>query len=171
MLYFAYALSAAALWLQTIYYPTLPILPFAPFIALSLMLRPFSRAILLACLAGIGIDLLSSDPLGLHGLSYTLSAAALYRLRNLFSADQPMQLSFYTAIVSLIVTMLQIGLLFLFDRRVPFCGKWWLTDWAVLPVADAIYALAWFAGPLALFSYIHRTWVIYWLKKNNPSPT
>lgn len=171
MLYFAYALSAAALWMQILFYPTFPILPFAPFIAISLLSRPFSRALLLACIAGISIDLLSNDPLGINGLSYTLAAAALYRIRNLFSVTHPIQLSFYTAIVSLIITALQIGLLFLFDRRVPFCGKWWLTDWAMLPVADAIFALVWFAGPLALFSYVHKTWVVYWLKKNNPSPT
>ncbi len=171
MLLFAYFLSALALLAQATVLPHLPILAFTPFLALSCLLRNFDRALLCGCMAGLTIDLLASDPFGLHALTYSLSLALCYPLKNLFSSDEPMQLSLYTSLLSIGTTLIQVLLLFLFDRRIPFCGRWWMTDWIALPVVDAIYALIWFAGPLALFRVVRRRWVIYWLKKKSPSPT
>ena len=171
MLLFAYFLATLALWLQATLYPTLPILPFTPFLSLACLLRPLNQTLLWSFFAGVTVDLISSDPFGLHALTYCLASAFSYRIRKLFSSELPLQHALFTALLSIAATLIQITLLFLFDRRVPFCGIWWLTDWATLPVLDALYTLVWFAAPLALYRSLHRRWVIYWLKNKNPSLT
>ncbi|MDE3046280.1 MAG: hypothetical protein KGJ02_06525 [Verrucomicrobiota bacterium] len=169
MLPLAFFLSLTCLWFQATLYAGLPISPFVPFLALTALLAPFRKALWLAALAGLCTDLLTSDPLGLSALGSCASMALCYSWRNRFSAEIPLQFSLYTALFSAISSFLQIALLFLFDRRVPFDGKWWMMQWACFPIADAIYAFVWFAGPLILYRTFRRTWVIYWLKKKDPS--
>jgi rod shape-determining protein MreD len=167
MIPFAFLLSLIALFLKISVYPGLELAPFMPLLAVLSLLKPMAKAIPLATLAGFIIDLLSSDPLGIHALNYTLCVLIAYRCRSLFSAESPIQLGLYTALYSFVSTQLQIALLFLFDRRVEFLGKWWLVQWMSLPLIDAVYAMIWFAGPLSLFRFTHRTWTVYWLKKND----
>ena len=169
MLPFSFCLGLVALWAQAIFFPTLPINPLIPFVALTCLLSSFAKAPWLSLLAGLSIDVLSSDPLGIYALNYSLVALLCYSWRNRFSADVPLQFSLYTAFVSLVSLFLQLILLFLFDRRVPFDGNWW--EWSSLPGFDALYAFVWFAGPLALFQFVRKTAVIYWLKKKDPSTT
>lgn len=169
MLPLSFCLGLFALWIQAVFYPNIPINPFIPFIALACLLSSFSKAPWLALLAGLSIDFLSSDPFGIYALNYSLTAALCYSWHSRFSADVPLQLSLYTAIVSFVSGFLQLALLFLFDRRVPFDGKWWLT--VSLPGFDAMYAFFWFACPLAFFQFVRKSVVNYWLRKKNPSTT
>jgi rod shape-determining protein MreD len=171
MLIFAFILAALALILQSILVPKLAILAFAPFLSLVMMRRDFRKALILSAISGSLVDLLSDDPMGLHALNYTLVTALLYRIRANFSAEQPLHLSLYTTLVSSLSTALQLTLLFLFDRRVPFDGRWVLADLIGMPLIDALYAFVWFAAPLALFSQIKKLWVTFWLKKQNLSHT
>jgi len=169
MILFSFFLSLTALLFKITTFPDLPILPFIPLLAILSLLRPFPKTVLLATVSGFLVDLLSSDPLGIHALNYALCILICFRFRSLFSSESPLQLGLYTIIYSFVSTGLQIALLFLFDRRIEFLGKWWLVQLASLPVIDALYAFIWFAGPLALYRAINHTWTIYWLKKNNPT--
>ena len=171
MLILAFFLSFTALLFQGIAIPHLSILAFAPFVALvSLRATPL-KALWLSALAGVCLDLLSDDPMGLHAVNYTVTTALLFKAKKHFSHDVPFHLSLFTGLISLCSTLLQLILLFLFDRRVPFSGKWIFTDLIGMPVIDALYAFVWFAAPLALFEKLRRIWVVFWLKKRNPSPT
>lgn len=171
MILFAFLLSLVAFSLQlSIYGSSLPILPFIPFVILSALLRPLSKALFYSCLAGFLVDVLGADPFGIHALNYTLIAALCYRNRSRFSAEAPVQLSLCAAFGSFVSTQLQILLLFLFDRRILFEGKWWIAEWTLLPLFDGLYTFIWFTGPLALFRKIRRMWMVYWLRKKNPFP-
>jgi rod shape-determining protein MreD len=170
MIPFAFFLSAIVLWLQSTVYPELPLLAFAPFLALSCLLRSFPKAVLLCCAAGLALDLLSQEHLSLHAMTYTAAAAICFRWRRRFSIETPTQFAIYTALLSMMCTTIQIALLFLFDRRIPFTGRWWMSECLCLPLFDGVYALLWFTGPLALFSEIRRRWVVHWLKKKSLSP-
>lgn len=171
MLIFSFLLGTAALLLQGILLPRLAILAYAPWVALLVLKNPLSQTLWLSALAGACVDLISDDPIGLHALNYTLCAALLYRIRSPFSYDQPLHLSLFTGFISLASTILQWILLFLFDRRVPFEGRWVLADLLGMPVVDALYAFVWFAAPLALFHWLRRIWMVYCLKKKSLSQT
>jgi rod shape-determining protein MreD len=159
MIVLGFCLSLAYLALQTIspFCAKIPILAFVPFLALLNLLRPLSKALQWSCFAGFLIDILSYDPFGIHALNYTLSSLFCFRWRRRFSAEIPLQFGLYTAFFSSVSTVLQTLMLFLFDRRILFQGIWWITDWPLLPVCDALYALLWFTGPLALYRIACRT--------------
>ncbi len=159
MLYFAFLLSAIALFLQMTIFPHFVILAFAPWIAFVTLKCSSKRSLLLAMMGGIFLDLFSNDPIGVHALNYTLVAFILSRYRRFFSYDQPRHLSLFTLLVSFVSTVLQLFLLFLFDRRIPFTGEWILVDLVLMPIADAFYALIWFAYPLKLFSKGRIVWL------------
>ncbi|HSX13721.1 MAG TPA: hypothetical protein VLE96_04785 [Chlamydiales bacterium] len=159
MLYFTFLLSAIALFLQTTLFPQFVILAFAPWIALTILTRPLPKCLPYVMIIGAIVDLLSEDPMGVHALNYTLIALVLYRYRLYFSFDQPLHLSLFTFLVSFGSTTLQLFLLFLFDRRIPFTGEWVFGDLVLMPIADALIAIVWFAYPLKLFS----KGCVYWI--------
>jgi rod shape-determining protein MreD len=168
MLLIAFVLATAALLLQGILIPHLSLLAFAPFLSLAIMRA--NSPLWLGALAGALVDLFSDDPMGLHALNYTFITALLYRYRRHFLFDQPLHLCLLTALISLLSTLTQLFLLFLFDRRIPFDGKWIFGDLVAMPAMDALYAFVWFAAPLAFCNFIRQLWVRYWLKRKNPSP-
>lgn len=174
MLVFAFILAAIALFLQGVIFPGISFLTFAPWIALVILKSKRSthlwKTLWLASLAGVFTDLFSDHPMGLHAISYCLCSLFLFRLKNHFLYEKPLHLSLFTTLVSFVSTQLQLFFLFLFDRRVPFTGKWAISDWFGMPVADGIFAWICFAGPLFLFSKANRLWIIFWIKKNL-SPT
>jgi rod shape-determining protein MreD len=165
MIFFSFLLSLLAWILQGTLLPRIPLFAFAPFLALGMIRRPFPKALGLSLLAGCFVDLLSDDPMGLHALNYVLTTALLYRFRNNFSYDEPLHLSLYTTLLSALSTGLQLLLLFLFDRKVPIAGKWFLFDLIGMPLADGLYAFIWFCGPLALFEKVKRGWILFLLER------
>lgn len=171
MLIFAFLLSCFALILQGILLPKLSILAFAPFLALSILRKNLKEALKLAVLAGCMMDLVSSDPFGLHAINYTLISALFFRMKNHFLADEPFHLSIFTGFISASSSALQLTLLFLFDRRVPFDGKWILTDFLGMGLIDAFFAFIWFAAPLALVYKLNGMWKLFWLKRKNRTQT
>lgn len=165
MLIFAFLLGAAALLLQGLLVPRLALLAFAPYLALVILRTKLPKALWLSAAAGILLDLLSDDPMGVNALNYVITSALLYRFRMHFLFDQPLHLSLFSALVSSLSTALQLIILFLFDRKVPFGGKWILGDLLAMPVIDALYSFVWFTAPLVLFEKARRMWLIFWLKR------
>jgi len=151
-----------ALILQCVLQPPFALLPMAPWIVFVILRSSFPKTACLATLAGALIDLLSEDPMGIHALNYSLTALFLYSLRKHFLYDRPLHLSLFTALFSATSTLLQLFLLFLFDRRVPFSGKWLFADLIGMPIADGIYALLWFAAPLYLYVKLRKLWSLHW---------
>jgi rod shape-determining protein MreD len=159
---FAFVLSLIAFLVQLRLYPHLPILPFMPFLTLLCLSLPLQRVLALSAATGFLLDLLSNDPFGVNALNYTLTVFLSYRFRSLFSSEVPLQFALFTAILSFLSTQLQLGLFFLFDRRIDFLGSWWLTQWGLLPAFDATFALIWFVGPLAMYRFLRKNWLTYW---------
>ncbi len=160
MLKLAFFLSTIALFLQSVLSPPFSLLVYAPWIALVVLRTQSPKCLYLSLIGGIMVDLLSDDPMGVHALNYTIVALFLFRFRKFFLYDNPLHLSLFTILVSFSSTLLQLFLLFLFDRRIPFTGQWAFGDLLAMPIADAIYALVWFALPLTLY----KRGRIYWLK-------
>lgn len=155
--------------IQSALFPDLFLLAYAPFIALLIMHTSMIQALWLAALGGFCSDLLASDPPGLHTLTAVIACAIIYRFRMGLFKDQPLQLCFYTALISLVTTPLHLVILFLFDRRLPVAGKSVLLDFIEMPLIDAAYAFFWFVGPLLVWQWVRRQWKL-WRLKNNESP-
>jgi cell shape-determining protein MreD len=153
-----FTLSSIALILQSLLLPHLTLFAFAPWIAFVILTSSFKKTLYLSALSGIFIDLLVSDPSGVHAINHTLTAACLYPFRNWFFSQNPIHLSLFTIPCSFFSTLLQMFLLFLFDRRIPFAGKWILVDVLGMPLVDGVYALLWIAAPLKLSHYWSLSW-------------
>lgn len=171
MLFVSFCLAVAALFLQGIYLPSFALLAFAPWLAILILRASLPQTLWLSAIAGALLDLISEDPIGVHALNYTLVSLILYSHRRHLSWENPFHISLLTGFVSFLSTLLGLGLLFLFDRRAPFDGKWVWIDLIGMPIADAIYALVWFVAPLILFEKLHRLWMVFWLKRKNLSPS
>ncbi len=172
VLILAFFFCAVVHLFQGVLFPSFTLLAFAPFLAFVSLRSPLKTALWLSLAAGLWVDLFSDDPFALHALNYTLVSAFFYRLRRPFSLEESLSFGLYTSFISATSTLLQLLLLFLFDRRVPISGKWILIDLTAMPAADGIYALLWISGPFYLFQKLRYRWVIYWLKnKKNLSRT
>lgn len=156
---------------QGVLLPGFPILAFAPFFALCCLRSSLKSTLWLAAAAGAWVDLFSDDPIGLHALNYTVISAIFYHFKRRFSHEDPIHLGIYTSLISAASTLLQLFLLFLFDRRVPVSGKWALADWIGMPIVDGLYALICLAGPLKLFQWLRYEWTVYWLRKTKKNPS
>lgn len=169
MLILAFLLSTIALILQGILLPQISILAFSPFLALVILRSNLHQTLFLSLLAGMIMDLLSNDPMGVHPLCYAIVSTLLFKAKKHFLYDEPFHLSLFTAFFSSVCTIFQLLLLFLFDRRVPLQGRWALIDLLAMPVIDGLYAFVWFAAPLSFFSKLKRTWNLFWLKRKRLS--
>ena len=174
MLIFTFCLAVIAFFLQGIFSFSFSLFVFAPWVALVTLktnkTTDLWKTLWLVSLAGSFNDLFSDHPMGLYPITYCLSSLFLFRFRNHFLYEKPFHLALFTAFISFFMTQLELFFLFLFDRRVPYTGKWAVGDWLGMPIADGLFACIWFAGPMFLLSKANRLWVLFWIKKNL-SPT
>lgn len=171
MLILAFLLSTLALILQCILQPPITLIAYVPFLALTILSSSLYRALWFSALVGVIMDLVSNNPFGLHPINYVLVTALLFKIKNHFLKEEPFHLSILAALFSLMATLGQALLLFLFDRRVPLEGRWVLADFLGMPAIDGLYAFVAIAAPLALFSKMKKMWDLFWLKKKRLSRT
>lgn len=171
MLNFVFLLSTIALILQCILFPQLTILAYSPFLAFTILRSTFNLTLFLSLIAGVIMDLISNDPMGVHAINYVLTSALLFKIKKHFLFDEPFHISCFTAIISMALTFFGLFWLFLFDRRVPIGGTWIWIDMIGMPIIDGFYAFVWFAAPLTLFSKCKKLWVLFWLNQKRRSRT
>ncbi|MBF8263275.1 MAG: mreD [Parachlamydiales bacterium] len=166
IIWIGFILASVMAVMQSALFSHFFILAYAPFIALSCMHTSMLQSLWLAAGAGFCTDLLSTDPMGIHTLTYTLVCALLHRFRLGVFKDQPLQLCFYTALISLAAMPMLMILLFLFDSHLPVHGKSILLDLIKMPLVDAAYAFFWFVGPLLGWEWGFKQWKRWRLIKN-----
>ena len=165
-IWIGFILASVMAVMQSALFPHFFILAYAPFIALSCIHAPMLRSLWLAALAGFCSDLLSTDPMGIHTMTSTLVCALLHRFRLGVFKDAPLQLCFYTALISLAAMPMQMILFFLFDRHMPVHGKSILLDLIEIPLVNAAYAFFWFVGPLLGWEWGLGRWKRWRIIKN-----
>ncbi len=139
----------SALFLSSIL-PGFKLIYYSPFLVILFFNTTYPKTLWLASLAGLTIDLLSSTTFGINAINYTLTAALLYRFKQFFN-DKPINLSIFTLIVSVVYSILQILLLFIFDKGILISWGWIVTDLLFMPLLDALYAFIWFSCPIILY--------------------
>ena len=126
---------------------------FAPFIVFLFYRFSFITVLWIAVLLGFFQDLFSSSFFGISAISYLLSTIILYREKRFFN-DKPVNLSLFTIIFSLIYSIFNPLLFFIFDKKINLSIKWLAADLVIFPLLDGIYAFILFAMPILL---IERT--------------
>jgi rod shape-determining protein MreD len=125
---------------------------FAPFIIILLYKKRFITCLWGALFCGLFIDLLSSySHLGIHALNYTLTAGILYRQRRHFFADSPTTLPIMVYLFSLIATIIQLPLLYVFEQKLTISGEWIRTDLIFMPILDSFFAFILYILPFWIF--------------------
>lgn len=123
--------------------PKWPLFYLAP--SLILLYYQRSRLTCLCAAAGLGllVDLFSAHShLGLHAINYCVVTAVLYEQRRHFFADSLSTLPLMTLFFAILSTLLQGGLLYLFEEQSLFSWSWVATDLLLMPALDALYAFA-----------------------------
>lgn len=153
---------------QSALMPGIPLLAFAPFIALVCMHTSSGQALWLSALAGLCNDLLNVAPPGIYAINATIVCALLIRFRLRTFKDEPLQLCFYTAIISAATVPVHYLLLFLFDQQLFLAGKSILIEFVEMVFVNALYAFGWFVGPLLLWEWGSVRWKRWRLQRNGP---
>lgn len=131
-------------------FPGFCLVGFSPLLTYIILKKKITSALSFGCFLGMIMDLLSSDPVGVHAINYTAIVFILHRNKKYFSLEKSLHVSILTYFVAALSTLLQAFLLFLFDRRIPFTGECLLMDVIIMPVVDAGYA--WIAVTLPVQS-------------------
>jgi hypothetical protein len=161
-----FVLTLLMMILQSAVFPSLGLLAFSPFIALCCMRCRFVPALWLTAFSGLCNDLISSEIMGLHALSATISCAVLYGMRSAIFKDFTLQLCFSTALACILIRTAEISLLFLLDSQLTILVKYLVFDFTIMPLINAFYAFIWLAGPLVAWVWGSTRWKT-WRRKEN----
>ncbi len=135
----------------------LPLITFAPFLALSYYRFTLLGALWVAAGCGLIIDLLSSTPLGMYTLNYVFVSFLLYRYRIHF-VEKPLGLASLTLIFSICSLLITRVFFFIYGISLPFTFKGLVTDFLILPIGDGLYSFFCFSLPLILYRFLRRQW-------------
>ncbi|MDN3508930.1 MAG: hypothetical protein P0S93_02740 [Candidatus Neptunochlamydia sp.] len=141
-----------------------PVLPFSPYLAILYQRSEWIKALWISTLCGCILDLLSTSSFGLHALQMLLVTICLYRLRIHF-IDKPIGLASYTALISLASTLFSRLSLLLYDPGFPFTFKGLITDFILMPLADALHAFLFFSCSLIFYRLLQKLYFRFLLLK------
>jgi len=143
-----------------------PLLAFTPFLAFVFLRYPFIPSLWCAALCGLLLDCMGAElRFGWQTLIYSLMATIAYSQKKHFFDDKPLALSLYTAVISCLISALQLLFISFSRKHFPFEMKLLFTDLVLMPLLDGIYAFFWFTLPLKGYLAIRRfNWKLWWLK-------
>lgn len=143
--------------LSTACFPSFHLVPFAPFFALLCNKKNKFACLWIACGCGLIMDLLCSDTrFGFYAFNYSLTLFLIYPQRHHFFEDKPLSLALLTAIISALSTFFQLVLFCLFSSNFPLLWKQFITDCAIMPLLDALYAYTCFYLPLQTYFLLRK---------------
>ena len=121
---------------------------FAPFIIFLFYRFSLITILWIATLLGFFQDLFSSSFFGISAILYLLCCIILFREKRF--TDKPINLSLFTILFSLIYSIFNPILFFIFDKKINLSIKWLAADLIIFPLLDGIYAFVFFAMPILL---------------------
>ncbi len=156
-IYRPFLLSLGVMLFATVFFPSIRLSAFAPFLALVFMRSGFLPSLWVAAIAGLVMDLFSSQlRFGAFSLIYSLTALLTYHQKRLFFADKPQALSLYTALISAVLSLLELFFLTSVDPRFPLNFRVITTDVLGMSLLDAVYAFLCFTLPMKIYNHLKR---------------
>lgn len=150
-IFIAFLFALVPLLICPVACPHLRLTFFAPFLVLICYKRPLDHCLWYALGCGLIMDLLAAQGrLGFYAVNYTVTTWVLYHQKKHFFEDSITTLPFVTLLFALISTLLQVITMKSFGYPIALSWHWAATDLFLLPLADAFYALVWFAIPAYL---------------------
>lgn len=136
-----------------VFFPSLKLFYFIPFLVRSFYLKPLKTSLWYAFFIGCILDLLSAHMrLGLFAFNYVATTYFLYGVKRHFFEDSLTTLPVMTFFFSVVSSLLQWGALLLFERQLlPLSLQFLLIDFLLMPFGDSLFALLAFTLPIALF--------------------
>ncbi len=126
-------------------FPSIKLFFFAPFIIILFYQKPFIKCLWGALLSGLIVDLFSAHShLGLHAINYITAVTILYKQRKHFFSDSATTLPLMIFFFSIIATLLQIPILYVFEQKISLSKSWILSDLILMPFFDALYGFVFF---------------------------
>lgn len=114
---------------------------FAPLLALLSHRTSHLAMLWIATGCGCLLDLLSSEyRLGLHALTYGLTALCLYPQKHHFFEDKPLAIALFAGLISLLCTLIGRILMPLFGASLSLSWTSLATDCLLMPGLDTLYA-------------------------------
>ena len=163
---FPYFLSFLGLICNDIFFPQIHLFVFAPFLALLIIRKNLLSALWIASLAGLTLDLLSSNiRFGLYATSFLITILILFKLRNLFFEEKALALALFSTLVAFVFTLIESSLLSFFGHPPPFTLKTLSSDLFLLPLLDGAFSFFWFSFPIKLYTLIKRGRITLFLKR------
>lgn len=145
---FAFIFTLLATLLMPAIFPAARLTFFVPFLVILFYQKELSSCLWVALLCGFIIDLLSSHTLiGIHALNFCLTTWILYGQKRHFFADSITTLPMMTFFFSIMSTLIQLPLYYIFEGKMALSWSWALTDLLIMPAADAAFAFAIFILP------------------------
>jgi hypothetical protein len=152
-----FLLCALYAFFLPIFLPQLRLTFFAPFLILAFYSCNLASTLWLALLVGSLVDLFSVDTrFGFYAFNYCLTAAVLYKRKQILFVDSPATLPAMTALFALVATLFQWILRAIFHEGIAMSWKWFATDFIAMPLLDGIYAWLGIAVPLFVLSRIKK---------------
>lgn len=139
------------------FFPSLHLLFFAPPLVMALYQKGFYGALWRALFCGLLFDIFSSTPyFGTTPLCYTITAALLFRLKQSFFEDNPSTLPIMTFAFSSLATFLGALFALFMGEKGGFGIGPIVTNFFLMPLADALASLLLFALPFQLYARWRR---------------
>ncbi len=143
----------------TALFPQTHLFYYAPFLAILFIDSSLIISLWISCLCGFIIDALSTTPMGMHTLGYTLLCFSLFRLKRFFN-DKPMNIPIFTIVLSMGFSIIEIIILSIFQKNLSPGSSWIISDLLVMPIFDGIYSIILFVVPMKLIYLFKNQFLI-----------
>lgn len=164
----SFLISLLSLLFFPIFFPSLRLLYFLPFLARFCFHKTHFQIVVLATICGFIVDCLSgSFRMGMHTLPLAATLFLCYPLKGQFFEDTFSTLPLLTFFFSCCHSLMAALFVLLFVGEIHFNGRWFLTDTIEMAVCDALYALLLFAIPFQITRRITKLRLNALIRKRN----
>lgn len=138
----AFVVACLATLIAPIFFPSLRLFFFAPYIASMIQKKELPYCLWVAFSCGLFLDVISSESrFGLVALDFTLATLLSYQLKGFIFRDHFSTFPLLTFGFASASACLQAFIEALFDHVNIFSWPWFLSDILIMPFLDALFAL------------------------------
>lgn len=164
LLPFFFCLSLLLTLITPVIVPGLILNFFAPFLILIYYKKSFLKSLWASFFCGLILDLLSPfSRLGLYTVNYCLTTSFLYSQKKNFFEENLSTLPIMTFFWSILSSVIQVVLLYIFEKGIMVSMGWVVTDLILMSLVDAFYAFAFFILPFLFMGQKPRRGSDYFL--------